>query len=711
MAEEAGIFNSLAGAAGNLTSVFGKVVNAGTGLAGTLLTGKQNISDYTSALAGNTDLLGKNGKAVANLVNGLAQFAEGALQEYQALTGFGASFGKEMVNIKVAAAEMGMTTEEMVGFLKDNSEGLRAFGGTTDIAINRFKAFSKEVLDSQVGTELRKLGYTANDINEGLALYGEITARNARGEQLTVQQQAAGAQNLLVELDGLAKITGKNRSQLADEMKERRRQGDVAAFLSGKTAEEQQVFNTQLLEIQSKLGKNAADAFVDVALRGAPTTETTRNAMLAMGSGAEELYAAAAAFNSGQLDTFTNSLDGAIGSAMAFQQTEEFKNAAILGGMNSTTAAFADASSAAYNYNNTLDAAADGTNMDPIEAQRQLDLQIRQEQLVQMKTQTGVLDETIRMQEGIRKVTVATMKEAMPRLENAALHAIDRIVAATPSAEDIARQAGGAIDKLFNAAEGLARGNENFQQSFLDSILNNLFPSQQATETATEETARELGMQTDVIKEGNAATLEAQDQIKTRVDDTKTALENAEASLAELTAQGFTQQEGAIKQTQEQISNLKRELLQAQAELHSATKIAMFNASNEPGGRRFSGGFAAGGNIGAGEYGMVGELGPEFVSGPANVMSAKTSMGVMQNLMKGIRGLDKSVQESSSSSDNQISNSNVFSDSVGDMNKKFDVMISQLRQLINVENTAVDVQRRTAKVTKGLQGNMLRGVN
>ena len=108
---------------------------------------------------------------------------------------------------------------------------------------------------------------------------------------------------------------------------------------------------------------------------------------------------------------------------------------------------------------------------------------------------------------------------------------------------------------------------------------------------------------------------------------------------------------------------------------------------------------------------MVGELGPEFVSGPANVMSAKTSMGVMQNLMKGIRGLDKSVQESSSSSDNQISNSNVFSDSVGDMNKKFDVMISQLGQLINVENTAVDVQRRTAKVTKGLQGNMLRGVN
>ena len=45
------------------------------------------------------------------------------------------------------------------------------------------------------------------------------------------------------------------------------------------------------------------------------------------------------------------------------------------------------------------------------------------------------------------------------------------------------------------------------------------------------------------------------------------------------------------------------------------------------------------------------------------------------------------------------------------MNKKFDVMISQLGQLINVENTAVDVQRRTAKVTKGLQGNMLRGVN
>ena len=38
---------------GKATNVFGNVINAGTGLAGTLLSGKQNLSDYSNALSQN----------------------------------------------------------------------------------------------------------------------------------------------------------------------------------------------------------------------------------------------------------------------------------------------------------------------------------------------------------------------------------------------------------------------------------------------------------------------------------------------------------------------------------------------------------------------------------------------------------------------------------------------------------------------------------
>jgi hypothetical protein len=106
---------------------------------------------------------------------------------------------------------------------------------------------------------------------------------------------------------------------------------------------------------------------------------------------------------------------------------------------------------------------------------------------------------------------------------------------------------------------------------------------------------------------------------------------------------------------------------------------------------------------------MVGEAGPEFISGPANVMSANTSMGVMQTLMKSIKSLDSNVQEVQSNVANEISTSSA-AQSQSMNGEKLDTMINLLGQLITVENMAVGTQRKTMKATKGLSGNMLRGV-
>ena len=146
----------------------------------------------------------------------------------------------------------------------------------------------------------------------------------------------------------------------------------------------------------------------------------------------------------------------------------------------------------------------------------------------------------------------------------------------------------------------------------------------------------------------------------------------------------------------------------AQAQAHTQASIRKFEAA-QAAGRRYTGGFAEGGRIGSNEFGMVGEAGIEFVSGPANVMSAKTSMGVMQTLMKSIKSLDSNVQEVQSNVANNISTNSVAqSRSMND--EKLDTMISLLGQLIQVENIAVGTQRKTMQATRGLTGNMLRGV-
>jgi len=46
----------------------------------------------------------------------------------------------------------------------------------------------------------------------------------------------------------------------------------------------------------------------------------------------------------------------------------------------------------------------------------------------------------------------------------------------------------------------------------------------------------------------------------------------------------------------------------------------------------------------------------------------------------------------------------------GNNDQKFDTMINLLSQLVQVENMAVGTQKKTMRATKGLQGNLLRGV-
>ena len=694
---------------------------AAVGLGGALLTGQQTLSAYSGAIAANTGLFGGQ---VGKLVDGMAKFADASLAEYQQLTNLGATFGKEIKDVKVSAAELGLSVEDMTSFIKKNNESLRAFGGTTDLAMARFKAVSTTILDSQeLGTKLRALGYTTQDINENLALYGEISDANSRKDRATVGEQAESSKKLMVELDGLSKLTGKQRDILADEMKERRRQGDVNAFLSNKTAEEQTAFTTKLVELQNTLGKDAADAFVDVALRGAPTTESTRNALLAMGDGADDLYAAAQQFNSGDIASFQSSLEAATGAAMDYQDTEQFRQTAILGGMSNVSSAFADASSAGYNYKNAIDSVGDGT-MSAEEAREALNNQILQEQATQMEQTTGIYDATIGIQEDLRKLTTTVMETTIPHIENVAVTALNKISEVMPSADTIAKELAGGINNLFNAAENLDRGgdalinSQNLTTGAIDSAAAQATADAQAMgATVTDSSAATDTNVDDTVAGATETVTQNIAEAKAAVDETQTALAAAEQTLVEantrlanLTGEGFTTMEGPVQQAAEEAAAAKLAAESAREAALKAAQVRLAPVQPTFNGRKSAGPFAEGGRFGANEYGIVGEAGPEFVAGPAQVMSAKTSMGVMQNLMKGIKSLDATVQNNGGNQQNTISNNNNVAEQMSNlMANKFDTMIQQLQTLVTIESSSATAQQKTFRATKSLQGNMLKG--
>ena len=677
---------------------------AGLAMAGELLNSNQQLSAYTSALEGNSMILGKFGK----VINGLTKFAEESLSEYQTLTGIGATFGKEMSNIKIAAAEMGMSVKDMTDLIMNNSDSLRTFGGTTDLAISRFNRFSKNVLDGEFGTQLRRLGFTASDINETLITYNELAMQDGNMQKMSMQEQTQRARDFAVELDGLAKLTGKQRKELADDMKARRREGDVQAFLMGQSAETQEAFMMATQKIKDTMGPQFEALFQDLMIRGAPITEETRNAFIALGGSADEFEATVASFKSGmqtgEFDNFNSTLTNAQGAFLDNLKTDEARTMAMQSGLSGVADAMANAYQSSYDFANAVDASAEGTASSTATIQK-LQEQITAEQARQTAATGGLIDKTVQMQEALREFTVAATTEVLPKLESMAIKGIDMFLDRMPPASEIAKQLTSGINQLFGDGPGS------------DSIMN-FRPGEIVTagdEMVADAAAAGFESQGGLIAEEHDTTrteiLTMQEQARQAQEDLMNAnseLKSQQAELASLTEQqshaiqnGQFERAAELQTKMTEVEASIQQSVQASAQAFTEARVAEYKLGGRP-----IRGFAEGGNIRAGEVGMVGEAGAEFIAGPANVMSARTSMGVMDNLMKTIKALDTNVQTQNEQAQNSISNSTSYTN----LEPKFDAMIGLLSQLVNVEVGAERTAQRTFKATRGLQGNMLRGI-
>lgn len=792
--------NNASGALDIFTREVRGAANAGVAMAGELLNANQSLSAYTSALDTNSGLLGNFGK----VINGLTKFAEESLAEYQTLSGIGATFGKEMSNIRIAAANLGLSVKDMTDLFMRNSDGLRTFGGTTDVAISSFTRFSRAVLDSQAGTELRRLGYTAADINETLMVYNELAQQDGLNRTRSTEQQVSSARDFAVELDGLAKLTGKQRKELADDMRARRREGDVQAFLMGQSAEAQEAFMLATQEIKETMGPQFEALFQDLLIRGAPITEDTRNAFIALGGSADEFEATVANFrrgmDTGNFDAFNDSITDAQGAFLENLQTDEARTMAMQSGLSGVADAMADAYNSSYNFANAVDASAEEQESATETIQR-LQTQISEEQFTQMQTTGNLLDKTVQMQESLREFTIAATTEVLPRLEAMAVRGIDMFLERLPSADQIAAQLAGGVDQLFDNLDeriGNPYNNPTMGTEWWNSPTEGDYYLGEEFGAAADSMGADLDESAEETREAAAAEIEsAQTALETAQAESDAAREAAEAALSEaqaelaaLTNDGFHGSIEAIDAAQQRVDAAEETLsqsiergntaiLNAMSNLNRAQALARNNLPTTAAGTpdwRYTRRAAKGAKLDPNEVALVGESGAEFVAGPGEVMSAKESTNVLsqligtldtlptsianasndntqsfineieslprilasasdnntqsfmseiqalptslstafegtsviQNLLNSIDNLDTNVktQTEMQTTSNTVSNNNRNEN----LEKKYDTMIGLLSQLLNVEVNASSTAQRTYRATKGLQGNMIRGL-
>ena len=254
-------FRSIGGMLGGaLMSGISSVAGSMFGLGKELLIGGNNLSDFTQHIP-----------LVGGALTGVVGVLEGMHSTLQTLSSQGAAFNNSLLEMNVSALEAGMGLTAYTTFIEENTDRLRLFGGSVTEGAQAFGKLSREFRTSNIGAQFLSMGFTINELNEGLLNFAQLEGR-VSGQRVKVDQSLMqGSAEYLDQLDRLAKLTGQRREQMAAQMAQASVDANVAAQMAGMSREQRIAFQSNIAYITDQLGPEFGNAFKDLT-DGIPQT-------------------------------------------------------------------------------------------------------------------------------------------------------------------------------------------------------------------------------------------------------------------------------------------------------------------------------------------------------------------------------------------------------------------------------------------------------
>ena len=243
----AGIMADVSNALSKSLSAFSKLDNSVTGAAASI------------------PFLGGTFAASAEALDKLVKATQGASSS-------GASFGGSVLELGNAAARSGMTINEYSNFVRQSGETFRLLGGSVEAGRVRFDSLSKEMRKSNMMTELNMLGYTTQQVNEGMGRYTQILGATGKLQGKTTKQIAAESAKYMKEIDLLAKATGKDRAALEAEQDALLKDAQFQAKIASMTGPAADALRATISGMPAGL-ENVAK---DIISTGTATTDASR---------------------------------------------------------------------------------------------------------------------------------------------------------------------------------------------------------------------------------------------------------------------------------------------------------------------------------------------------------------------------------------------------------------------------------------------------
>jgi uncharacterized membrane protein YgcG len=268
--------NALGAASAGAGYALGTAAKAGKFAGGSLVSLAESSTNLVDKFANVGDDLNKAAgvfsgiPVLGTMFSAVAGAVTSVVDSYQKAAGAGASFGGSLQNFSNAASSAGMTMESFGNLIRQNGQGMLGFGATTESGAQNFAKVSKQL--KSTSSELYALGFSSNDINQGLANYGAIVKSQGLQGTKTNAELARGAKSYLKEMDALAKITGEERSAKEAQAKALLTDAQFQMAMAGKDELVRKDFNNLILGFGPKLG-----GFVkDFVATGSLTTEANQ---------------------------------------------------------------------------------------------------------------------------------------------------------------------------------------------------------------------------------------------------------------------------------------------------------------------------------------------------------------------------------------------------------------------------------------------------
>jgi hypothetical protein len=192
-----GLYSATAGLIGGLVGLGASFINE-------LVNGSDRLSDFTRHIP-----------VFGTVFTPLVKFIETTVDNFRTLSSVGAAFGNSLEELRRTAALARLPLDEFSSLIQNNSERLIFLGSTVSDGARRFAEIAGELRgnDGLFGA-LKAMGFTTEEVNEGLANYINLQGRLGSLQQRSNSQLVAGAAEYLMQMDRLAKVTGRQRQEI-----------------------------------------------------------------------------------------------------------------------------------------------------------------------------------------------------------------------------------------------------------------------------------------------------------------------------------------------------------------------------------------------------------------------------------------------------------------------------------------------------------------